>query len=81
VFLTASELRDLTECRSRQKQMEWLLRAGYRFEVSSKGRPKVLRSAVESRLSHSQRIKSKEPNYAAAAAYGSRKKNEQALTP
>lgn len=81
MFLTPAELRDLTECRSRQKQMEWLLKAGYRFEVSSKGRPKVLRSAVEARLAHSQRIKSKEPNYAAAAAYGSRKKDAQAPTP
>lgn len=80
MFLTPAELKDLTECRGHRKQMGWLIAQGYRFEVSSKGRPKVLRSSVESLLGHSNRIKSKEPNFAAAAAYGSRPKNEQAPT-
>jgi len=54
LFLTRDELMDLTERKRRAKVAEWLLENGYRFDVAADGWPKVLRSALESRLSPSR---------------------------
>lgn len=52
MFLNDDELYDLTEYKPSRpdKQIEFLREHGYPFEISSKGRPKVLRSYVEKRL-------------------------------
>lgn len=54
LFLTRDELMDLTERKQRAKVAEWLVENGYRFDVAADGWPKVLRSALESRLSPSR---------------------------
>lgn len=62
MFLTAEELIQLTGCRVPGYQCRWLSRNGYRFERSSNGRPVVLRSYVESRLSGTEQPKDRRLN-------------------
>ncbi len=52
MFLTPEELSNLTDYGVGQwsRQRQWLENNGYRFELSSAGRPKVLRAYVEKRL-------------------------------
>ena len=54
MFLTPEELHDLTDKSRADAQIRWLTKHGYRFEVSSLGRPKVLRSTVLDRLGTSE---------------------------
>jgi hypothetical protein len=49
-FLESDEVRDLTGRRAYGKQIAWLVANRYRFEVDLDGRPKVLRTYMESRL-------------------------------
>lgn len=51
MFLTAEEVAQLTGIKVPGYQCRWLEKRGYRFERASNGRPVVLRSHVESRLS------------------------------
>lgn len=78
MFLSPAEMRDLTEARSHRKQIHWLIEHGYRFEVSTLGRPKVLVSAVEARLGHAGIVKRKEPNFEGLRDYGQKQKNAHA---
>lgn len=52
MFLTPEELSNLTDYGVGQwsRQRQWLENNGYPFELSSAGRPKVLRAYVEKRL-------------------------------
>lgn len=50
MFLSRDELADLTGYTTPAYQCKWLDRAGYPFETSAAGRPKVLRAYVERRL-------------------------------
>jgi hypothetical protein len=50
MFLTADELKELTGYTYHCRQIEWLRRHNWRFEVTAQQRPKVARSYFESRL-------------------------------
>ncbi len=50
MFLTATELAQLTGRKRRDQQRAWLLEHGYKFELNADERPVVLRSVVEARL-------------------------------
>lgn len=74
LFLSRDELMEFSECHRRQKVIEWLTQAGYRFEIAADGWPKVLRAAVEAKLLPSgakRTIKKTEPDF---SAYGTPKK-------
>jgi hypothetical protein len=47
LFLTASELSELTGRKRHQHQIAWLRLSGIPFRVNAAGRPVVCRSAVE----------------------------------
>lgn len=74
LFLTRDELMDLTERKRRAKVAEWLTENGYRFDVAADGWPKVLRSALESRLSPSRGKRTAARNEPDFTAYASPKK-------
>ncbi len=74
LFLTRDELMELTERKRRAKVAEWLVENGYRFDVASDGWPKVLRSALESRLTPSRGKRPAARNEPDFTAYGSPKK-------
>mgnify|MGYP000712768100 CR=1 FL=1 len=67
MFLTADELVDLTDRSNPKYQAKWLAEHGYPFEISAAGKPKVLRTEVERRLSSTaqRQMKRAEPNWAA----------------
>lgn len=50
MFLTADELRELTGYVYNSRQIDWLRRYNWKFEVTAQMRPKVARSYFESRL-------------------------------
>ncbi|MBX9900913.1 MAG: DUF4224 domain-containing protein [Burkholderiaceae bacterium] len=50
MFLTVEELVELTGYKYNCRQIDWLRSHGWKFEVTSKQRPKVARSYFESRL-------------------------------
>ncbi len=50
MFLTAAELRDLTDRQHADAQIAWLRARGWPFEVSASGRPKVARAEWERRM-------------------------------
>ena len=50
IFLAESELYELTDCRKRSKQAEWLDKNDWKYAVSRLGRVKVLRSYAEMRM-------------------------------
>lgn len=50
MFLTESELRELTGYVYHCRQIEWLSRHNWKFEVTAQKRPKVARSYFDSRL-------------------------------
>jgi hypothetical protein len=50
MFLTKEELRELTGYVYHCRQIDWLRRHNWRFEVTAQERPKVARSYFESRL-------------------------------
>lgn len=47
IFLTSAELRELTGYAYNSRQIAWLLRNGWKFEVNAQKRPKVARSYFE----------------------------------
>lgn len=69
LFLSRDELMDLTERKQRAKVAEWLTENGYRFDVAADGWPKVLRSALESRLASNRKRQPTrhEPDFSAYA--------------
>lgn len=54
MFLTPEELEALTDKQRSDAQIRWLIRNGYKFELSGAGRPKVLRSVLLGRLDASE---------------------------
>jgi hypothetical protein len=50
LFLSPTELRELTGRAHRRRQIEWLRGAAWPFEIDAKGRPRVLRAALVARL-------------------------------
>ena len=66
LFLTESELYQLTDCQKQSKQAEWLNKRGWIYEVSRLGRVKVLRKYAEMKLgipSVDAAVKSTEPDF------------------
>ena len=53
MFLTSDNLVELTDCKRRSGQIRWLSERGYRFEVSTTGRPKVLKEEIRARMTSS----------------------------
>lgn len=51
LFLTPTELRELTERSRKAAQIAWLKRNGFSFVVGANGHARVLREHVQSRLS------------------------------
>jgi hypothetical protein len=49
MFLTADELREWTDLVRPSAICRWLDQHGYKYEISAKGWPKVMREAVKSR--------------------------------
>lgn len=50
MFLTKDELSELTDLKMPSAQCKWLADHGYPYDKSASGKPKVLRSYIESRL-------------------------------
>lgn len=69
MFLSAEELQSLTGRKRVTLQREWLTLRGWLHEVNAAGRPVVLRSYAESRLSGSKAQATEQitqqPNFAA----------------
>lgn len=65
LFLTADELRELTDLKIPKAQIKWLDKHNYPYEISASGKPKVLRSFVLDKLKSSFQTKtySYEPNF------------------
>lgn len=64
MFLTKTELAELTGCKTRERQMRWLASNGYKYDVGLDGMPKVLRAFVETRLGFdSPRVQVRKPNF------------------
>jgi len=49
-FLTRDELRELTGAKLRKKQIAWLQRRGWEYELNCLGWPVVLRSTMEGKM-------------------------------
>lgn len=52
MFLTREEIINLTGYKYRNKQIQWLLNHGYKFDISADGSPKVLIAFVEALLGY-----------------------------
>jgi len=63
LFLTEVELFELTAYKYAAKQIAWLKNNGYKFEVNSKGRPKLLKQHLIAKLS--DRPRQTRPNWEA----------------
>lgn len=60
MFLTPDEVEQLTGYEKPYKQIEWLTKRKYGFEVDGYGKPKVLRQVVIGRLGGAQSKKEPE---------------------
>lgn len=56
MFLTSTELNDLTGYRIAGWQIRWLRSHGWKFEISATGRPVVSRAHAEERMSGSRPV-------------------------
>lgn len=66
LFLTETELRELTELEQPEAQRRWLTSRGWAFEVSAKGRNRVLRAVMERMMGAAGRARqSTEPDFGA----------------
>lgn len=66
MFLTEAELQELTECVQPEAQRRWLTARGWPFEISSKGRNRVLRSVMERQMGIVTKAKKQaEPDFSA----------------
>lgn len=50
MFLTQSELAELTERKRKGEQIAWLKKNGYHFAIGANGHARVLREHVQARL-------------------------------
>jgi ribulose bisphosphate carboxylase small subunit len=50
MFLTVDELKELTGFSYSSKQVEWLLKRGWKFEVNGRKKPKVAKSYFELKM-------------------------------
>ena len=50
LFLTQSELTELTERKRKREQIDWLKANGYRYATGANGHARVLREHVTARL-------------------------------
>lgn len=50
MFLTVDELRELTGYTYHSRQIDWLRRHNWKFELTAQRRPKVARSYFDSRM-------------------------------
>lgn len=64
MFLTPEEIEQLTGYLIHAKQIEWLRNRAWKFEISRTGRPIVLRSYAESKLSDEAKQQEWRPNVA-----------------
>lgn len=53
-FLTSEEVQELTDYFRPKEQIQWLAQHGWTFEVSSQGKPKILRQYMQQRLGIAQ---------------------------
>lgn len=53
MFLTPEEIESLTDRSRSDAQIRWLIKHGYKFDLSADNKPKVLRSALLDRLGSS----------------------------
>lgn len=51
MFLTQTELAELTERKRKGEQITWLKKNGYHFAIGANGHARVLREHVQARLS------------------------------
>ena len=64
LFLSADELRELTDLKIAKAQIRWLNKNKYPYEISAAGKPKVLRSLLIDRLQNVSTFSPKtEPNF------------------
>ena len=64
LFLSADELRELTDLKIAKAQIRWLDKNKYPYEISAAGKPKVLRSLLIDRLQNVSTFSPKtEPNF------------------
>lgn len=65
IFLSPEELKELTDYETARYQKAWLDRHGYTYELSARGRPKVLRAYVMQRmgLASAAPLKHTEPDF------------------
>lgn len=65
LFLTAIDLEELTGYKVGHYQASWLKERGYPYELSSSGKPRVLRAYVEKRfgLASAQPLTQTEPDF------------------
>lgn len=61
MFLSPEDIVALTDRKRPHEQIAWLQKHGYRFDVGSSGRPKVLVAEVENRLLSDGKTKAKMP--------------------
>ncbi|PTQ89826.1 DUF4224 domain-containing protein [Agitococcus lubricus] len=69
-FLTFEEVQELTDYSRPKEQIQWLSQHGWTFEISSQGKPKILRQYMQQRLGIAQDKKtvSNKPNRKALEA-------------
>lgn len=67
LFLTADELKELTDLKIPKAQIRWLDKHNYPYEIGASGKPKVLRTFVLEKLKTTfpPNTKSNEPNFEA----------------
>lgn len=65
IFLTDSDIAELTGYKRPTAQRKWLLRNGYRFEVRADGRPRVMVAEAERHMLGKAQTKRHEPNWGA----------------
>lgn len=70
IFLTESEVEDLTGYKNPSAQRRWFEKRGYRFAVRADGRPRVMVAEVERHMLGTTRTKRTEPNYNALCSVG-----------
>ena len=63
MILTPDELVDLTDRPHPKRQIEWLTRRGWVFEVGASGRPKVSRAYAEQRMGNQGGASHWEPDW------------------
>ena len=63
MILSADEVEKLTDRPQPKKQIEWLTRRGWVFEVGASGRPKVSRTYFDQRMGNTGTASHWEPDW------------------